>query len=176
MTARDQRPGFERADHLLNDSGLSDALEKYEKLFPEAGHIMRWHLDHARELFTNTDVARAQQVILHGDFAPWNILYQGEMLSGIIDFEAAHLNFRVSDFALAWRGHQDDVIVGYEILYPLPDTDRALIIPAFWSWLFRGVRDEIQRMDATGIAPDFTWQIKKLLLRSAKHPTAIYPN
>ena len=46
-------------------------------------------------------------VIAQGDFAPWNLRFQGGRLSGILDFELAHWDHRIADFALAWRGKYD---------------------------------------------------------------------
>ena len=64
-------------------------------------------------------------VVLHGDFTCWNLLFEHGHLTGVLDFEATHLNYRVADFALAWRGQQSDVIRGYEEVSPLSDLDQA---------------------------------------------------
>jgi hypothetical protein len=88
-------------------------------------------------------------------------------LTGILDFEATHLNYRVADFALSWRGDQDEVIEGYEEVHPLSERDRQLLIPAYWSWLFLGVKTEIEAMTSgKASAHGFDWQIKHLLRRS----------
>lgn len=140
------------------------------------GHILRWHFDRMREMYSEIDADRAETIILHGDFAPWNILYERGELSGIYDFELAHLNFRVSDFALSWRGYQGDVIAGYMERYPLSELDQKMIVPTFWSWLFKGVKDEIVNWERKISAPpNFEWQIKKLLVRSARYPADRYP-
>jgi hypothetical protein len=74
----------------------------------------------------------------------------------------------VSDFALAWRGHQDEVIEGYEEVRPLSDRDRQLLIPAYWSWLFLGVKEEINAIVRGKIADHgFDWQIRHFLGRSS---------
>jgi Ser/Thr protein kinase RdoA (MazF antagonist) len=174
LTSLGQRPGFVRADALLNDPQLSETLRVYERQCPSPGHVLRWHFDKARELFANVDVEQLEPVVLHGDFTPWNIFYSGGQLSGIFDFEAAHLNFRASDFALSWRGYQDDVVAGYEELHPLSEAEQGAIVPAFWSWIFMGIRDVLAAKDPNAL-PTFEWEIKKLVLRSRRFNVVPYP-
>jgi aminoglycoside phosphotransferase (APT) family kinase protein len=154
-----QRKGFRKADEVVRDPQLLEAIQKYERVRPAAGHVMRWHLDKTCEMFDGLVLDRVETIVLHGDFAPWNMLFVDERLSGIIDFEAAHLNYRVSDFALSWRGYQDDVIEGYEQVRALNELDWQLLIPCYWSWLFLGVQEKISSM-IEGNAPyhDFDWQ------------------
>ncbi|MCL2647328.1 MAG: aminoglycoside phosphotransferase family protein [Phycisphaerales bacterium] len=161
-----QRPSFCMADQVVNDPALADAIRDFETVRPAEAHMMRWHLEKAIEGFTNVDRNKADVLVLHGDFAPWNILYNDSKLSGLIDFEATHLNYRVSDFALAWRGHQDEVIQGYEEEHPLSSFDRQMIIPCYWSWLFLGVKDEIGRIKNGAPIHGFDWQIRHFLMRS----------
>lgn len=101
------------ADVLVSDPELDSSLRTYERIRPAAGRIMRWHLDWTRAAFARLDLRRAEIILLHGDFAPWNLLFENDCLSGIVDFEASHLNYMVADFALSWRADQDDVLAGY---------------------------------------------------------------
>ncbi|MFP6643162.1 MAG: phosphotransferase [Candidatus Latescibacterota bacterium] len=99
--------------------------------------------------------------VLHSDFAPWNILFDGDECTGILDFEATHLNVRVADFAMSWRGYYDDVVHGYEEVHKLTDLDWQLLVPTFWSWLFISARDHIERTPPAELRRDsFSWQIK----------------
>jgi Ser/Thr protein kinase RdoA (MazF antagonist) len=41
------------------------------------------------------------ETIVHGDFAPYNCVYEGRMAAGIIDFDTAHPGPRVWDVASA---------------------------------------------------------------------------
>jgi Ser/Thr protein kinase RdoA (MazF antagonist) len=57
--------------------------------------------------------AEAPRIAVHGDFAPWNLrLHQGR-LTGLIDFELAHVDVRAADLAFARRGYHDAVVEGY---------------------------------------------------------------
>jgi Ser/Thr protein kinase RdoA (MazF antagonist) len=88
-------------------------------------------------------------------------------LSGLVDFEASHLNYRVADFALSWRGDQDEVLAGYTDVHPLNELDWELLVPVFWSWLFMGIQRNIADiLAARREAHGFDWQIKHLLRRS----------
>ena len=161
-----QRRGFGLSDEVVGDSGLIDSIRKYEQHHPSEGHIMRWHIDQANVVFDRLDLDEAVTTVLHGDFAPWNLLYQGENLTGVIDFEATYLNYRVADFANSWRGYQDEVIEGYEEVCELSDLEWELLVPAYWAWLFIGVRKAIETsMEENAALPDFEWQIRHLLRR-----------
>ena len=161
-----QRRGFGLSDDVIGDPGLIEAIREYEQVRPAEGRIMRWHIDRAKEDFDRLDLDGAVTTILHGDFTPWNLLYEGESLTGVIDFEATHLNYRVADFANSWRGYQDEVVDGYEEVSRLSDLDRELLVPAYWAWMFIGVRQAIEAALAGKDAPpDFEWQIRHLLRR-----------
>src|SRR5205807_605279 len=88
-------------------------------------------------------------------------------LTGILDFEASHRNYRVADFALSWRGDQDEVLAGYTEVHPLSELDWQLLVPVFWSWLFLGMKQHIgDILSGEGPPHGFEWQIKHLLKRA----------
>ena len=161
-----QLRGFSRSDELIRDPKLVALVQEYERIYPDVGHIMRWHIDQALESFERIDLDRAETIVLHSDLAPWNLLFEGASLTGIIDLDGTHLNYRVADFANSWRGYQDEVIDGYQEIHKLTDLDWQLLIPVYWSWLFIGVKDAIKAM-VSGKAPpnDFEWQIRHLMRR-----------
>jgi hypothetical protein len=88
---------------------------------------------------------------------------QGDHLTGVLDFESTHLNYRVADFALSWRGHLPGVLKGYTDVSPLSQLDRELLLPVFWAWMFIGVKEQILGM-LTGQRPfhGFEWQVRHL--------------
>jgi aminoglycoside phosphotransferase (APT) family kinase protein len=162
-----QRPGWRRAEAVVADPALSRRLDEYARLFPRPARILRWHADRAHECFSRIDLLDRRLVVLHGDFNARNLLYQGDRLTGIVDFETTHLNHRTSEFALAWQAKRDEVIHGYEEIRPLDEVDRALLAPTLWSWVLLGVAAEIRRMLAGLTAPHgFDWQVGRLLRRS----------
>ena len=171
-----QRRGFGLSEEVIGDPGLINSVRKYEKLRPAEGHVMRWHIDRAKEAFGRLDLNDAVTTVLHGDLTPWNLLYEGENLTGIIDFEATHLNYRVADFANSWRGYQDEVIEGYDEVSKLSELEWELLVPSYWAWLFLGVK---QTIDTTfgkkGALPDLEWQIRHLLRREGQAGSLVDP-
>jgi aminoglycoside phosphotransferase (APT) family kinase protein len=162
-----QRPGSGRAEDIVADPELTEQLRTYERQFPREARIMRWHVDRARAAFQEVDRADCPLMVVHGDFINQNLLYENGVLTGVIDFESTHLNHRVSEFALAWRGKHDALLHGYTGVAPLTDVDWALLAPALWAWVFLGVATELRRIADGAIRPHrFEWQIKMLLRRS----------
>jgi Ser/Thr protein kinase RdoA (MazF antagonist) len=134
-----QRPGWLRADEgLFADmpwSGIGAWFRRLEKSDPEAGRLLiqAWEV-------TSDDLARLvpmapPAIVIHGDVVPWNLRYARGKLSGLLDFDLAHLDLRVAEFALAWRGRHDDVLLGYEDVRPLDPVERALVVPVFRAWV-----------------------------------------
>ena len=166
FTGTGQRRGFGLSDEVVGDTDLVDVIRKYEQIKPSEGHVIRWHIDQAKEVFDGLDLDSAVTTVVHGDLTPWNLLYEGESLTGILDFEATHLNYRVADFANSWRGYQDEVIEGYEEVSGLSELDWELLVPVYWAWMFIGVKQVIETsLAGEGSPPNFEWQIRHLLRR-----------
>jgi aminoglycoside phosphotransferase (APT) family kinase protein len=162
-----QRPGCVESHEVLADSDLDSRVAAYAAWFPNEAHLLAWHLERARRSFSDLRLDEATRVVLHGDFAPWNLLYQSGRLSGIVDLEAAHLNFRVADFALAWRGEADEVVRAYDTCHRLDDIDWALLTPVFWAWLFLGVSRAIAQMSEGVVEPRvLRWTVGNLVKRT----------
>lgn len=170
-----QRPGWRDAIEVVQDPALVHGLHAYERVRPADARVIRWHLEHAQELFVELDASTAPRQVLHGDFTPWNLCYEKGRLSGVLDFECTHLNLRVSDFALSWRGKDDEVVRGYREVTALDEREHQLITPAFWSWLMLGVARELQLMDSMTEPPRFEWTIAHLLRRTPLMGTASAP-
>jgi aminoglycoside phosphotransferase (APT) family kinase protein len=168
LTDLGQRDGVRTADEVVADALVDTRLRELEPRFPEETRIMRWHLDRARELFAGLDLATARRSVVHGDFVNWNLLYERDRLTGIVDFEATHLNYRVSEFALSWRGAYDEVILGYDEVNPLSDLDHALLTPTWWAWLLWGLVPDYDE-------PDLEWTVRKLLTRTPLMNAPPYP-
>lgn len=165
-----QRQGWHLSDETILDPELTDLVNDCAEFYPREHHILRWHIERVREGLADLVLDGAEVVVLHGDFTCWNLLFEANTLSGVLDFEATHINYRVADFALAWRGRQADVIRGYEEIHPLSDLDWQLLIPAYWAWLFIGVKKWIRMvLDERRPSLGMDWQIKHMLRRSEFH-------
>ena len=156
-----QRGDWRRCEDILGDQALDHVFSENEAKQPEEVRILRWHLERARERIAGLQPRDWPGMVIHGDFAPWNLRFTDGRLSGILDFELAHWDHRVGDFALAWRGKYDEVVHGYEEESPLSPGERELITPLLWATLIDGACRHL----AEGTRDD-GWMIRKLQLRS----------
>ena len=156
-----QRPGWRRCKEILGDPALDAVLAQHEQECSEEVRILRWHLEQAREQTAGLALQDRPGIIVHGDFTPWNLRFVDGWLSGILDFELAHWDHRVGDFALAWRGKYDDFVLGYAEVSPLEPEEWALITPLWWAQLIH-----LACLDMKAGVKDDGWVINKLLLRS----------
>ncbi|MBO0682853.1 MAG: phosphotransferase [Candidatus Dormibacteraeota bacterium] len=166
LTDLGQRSGWVEVGEVVKDASLYDELRAFESLFPREARILRWHAERARDLYGEIGQwDAAPRLVIHGDFAPWNLLYRDGRLSGILDFETSHLDLAVADFALSWRGRYDGVIAGYEEVRPLSDLEWALLVPTFWAWLMLGLAAELRAMNWGAVDPRAPEWSTRLLLR-----------
>jgi len=156
-----QRSPWRRCEHILGDSTLDQLLNDHERTRPEEIRILRWHLDRARARVAGIPLHDRPGIVIHGDFAPWNLRFEHGRLSGILDFELAHWDHRIGDFALAWRGKYDDVIHGYAEVSPLEPEEWELLTPLWWAFLI-----DVTCQDMRNGIRDDGWTIRKLLQRS----------
>lgn len=156
-----QREPWRRCEEILGDPALDRVLSDHERVLPEDVSILRWHLDRARERIVEISLHDRPDIVIHGDFTPWNLRFNAGRLSGILDFELSHRDHRVGDFSLSWRGKYDAIIHGYDEVAPLAPDEWALITPLWWAGVIDGVCQNLMR----GVI-DTEWSIPKLLLRS----------
>jgi Ser/Thr protein kinase RdoA (MazF antagonist) len=156
-----QRGNWRRCEEILGDPALDRLLPEREPKQPEEVRLLRWHLDRARERAAPLKLEDRAGMVIHGDFTRWNLHFERERLSGILDFELAHWDHRIGDFALAWRGKYDEVIHGYEEVSPLEPEEWEALTPVWWTGLIHAASQCL----AQG-ARDDGWIVKKLLERS----------
>ena len=157
-----QRAGWRRADEgLFEPTGtlpMDAILVQYEREAPAAGRILRVYADRMCERLSALLPAAPAPVLIHGDFTPWNLRYARGRLSGVLDFEMAHLDLRVADFALSWRGQYDAVVRGYEDVAPLEPVEQELLVPIYWAWMIGAAVAGIAAGDA-----NVDWAVRHLL-------------
>lgn len=161
VPAMGQRPGWRRCEEMVADPALDAVLAQNERECSEEVRILRRHLEQAREQIAGLALQDRPGLIVHGDFTPWNLRFVEGRLSGILDFELAHSDHRVGDFALSWRGKYDEVILGYDEVSPLEPEEWELITPLWWAHLVY-----LACLDMKAGVKDDGWIIGKLLLRS----------
>jgi Ser/Thr protein kinase RdoA (MazF antagonist) len=109
------------------------------------GGVLLTLWERAGELLGQLVPVAPRPIIIHGDVAPWNLRYRGGELTALLDFDLAHLDLRVADFVLSWRGRHDGVLRGYAEVSPLEPVEEELVVPVYWAWLLAcaacGIRD-----------------------------------
>ncbi|MFC5652626.1 phosphotransferase enzyme family protein [Paenibacillus solisilvae] len=156
-----QRSNWRRCEEILGDPALDELLSAHERQTPEEVHLLRWHLERARKRAAGLKLENRRGIVIHGDFTPWNLRFQEGRLSGILDFELAHLDHRVGDFALAWRGKHDEIVNGYDEVSPLEPEEWEMLTPMWWAGLIDLACQHLEEG-----TQDDGWIMKKLLIRS----------
>jgi len=160
-----QRPDMHRVDELDRVSPSAEAVfARWEHRRPEEIGILRSHWEKTREMFGVLEPERFPKLLIHADVAPWNLLYTRGRLTGLIDFEFAHLDLRVADLVHSWRGRHDEVVHGYMKAADLDDEERALITPVRWAWLVAAARADLLR--AGDNEPNLEWVMTQIVRRS----------
>lgn len=162
------RPPWRRAEVILADTSIDTLLARFEGERPEEILIVRQHLEAARRMMESQGLVQRPSILIHGDFTQWNLLFTGDRLTGLLDFEMARPDHRVAEFAYSWRGLYDDVIHGYCEVTPLEPEELALIVPIWWATLIGGV-DQVLRRDGGNI----DWFVTKLQTRSPLMETGV---
>lgn len=154
-----QRGTWRRCEEILTDEQLPRTFAAHP--VPEEATLYLWHLERAQALAAELPLAERPSQPVHGDFTAWNVLLNGGKLSGLLDFELAHLDHRVADFALSWRGQYDDLIHAYHEVSPLDDVEWALLTPMWWAFLLEQAHTDLRR----GVRDD-GWVLRMLQRRS----------
>ena len=102
--------------------------------------------------------------VVHGDFAPWNIRVRGGRLSGVLDFDLAHLDVRAADVAWARRGYHDGVVRGYVKHAPLSDVELANLDALWLGGSLRTIWRVLENRLAQGrvTTHGFEWNLEQL--------------
>lgn len=157
------RADFPPPQAVVGDPVLADLLRRDARVPPADRAVLLDALESAADWFAGHPAVDAPRSVIHGDFAPWNLLFTDGELTGLLDFEASHHTYQVADFVLSWRGYQDDVIRGYDAVRPLSDLEWQLIRPVYQAWMFLGVRSALE----AGGPVDLSWNVAHLRKRSA---------
>jgi aminoglycoside phosphotransferase (APT) family kinase protein len=153
-----QRPGWHRAEDAFE--GLEPLLDGLARTRPEASRTIRRHVEETREALAALDAERRPARLVHGDFSTWNLLHAAGRLSGVLDFDLVHLNHRVADFAISWRGMHDEVVLGYEEVTPLEAADWDLLVPVYRAFFLLQAKTKF--VDATMPDPQLGYVLAHL--------------
>jgi homoserine kinase type II len=81
---------------------------------PDLGEWATAAMANARQEVANRGLTSLPAVVVHGDFARWNLHFSGARLTGVIDFDLTHQDSRPWEFVLARVHRAPELIEGYE--------------------------------------------------------------
>ena len=122
------RPGFFQAadlDAMGEFQGWDRGVDLLRDQRPDLADRAAQAMDGAKELVREYDLLGLPQTIVHGDFASWNLHFDGDdRLAGVIDFDLCHLDSRVWELVIARV--QPDLLAGYQRAAVEPLTEHEL--------------------------------------------------
>lgn len=153
------RADWRNAAEILNDPDVERVFINHPH--PEESRLYLWHLERARQRAADLSWTGEPRRLIHGDFTPWNLLFEQGKLSGLLDFELSRPEFRMADFCLSWRGEYDAVVWSYHDVFPITDQEWQMLTPVWWAFLL-----EVAYRDLRQERVDDGWVVKMLLRRS----------
>jgi Ser/Thr protein kinase RdoA (MazF antagonist) len=157
LLAIGQRAGWCRLDEFIAaEAGqlIGNARARLHDQ-PELREVFVRHTVATHDTLTTcpSDLPRS---VIHGDFAPWNLLWRDGRLTGLIDFDDVRLDLRATDLAIARRRDREGVVEGYRGCARLSDEEHVLLAPLWRAYTLRFVADLLR-------APVMTPQVNDAL-------------
>jgi Ser/Thr protein kinase RdoA (MazF antagonist) len=118
-----QRDVWQRTDEVVQHERSCLGNCTLNVTHPELVQTIARRLDSVHDRLCATGASRFPVCINHGDFITQNLLFDREVLSGVLDFDSAHFDLRAADVACARRSRNDDVVRGYLDVIPLSDEE-----------------------------------------------------
>jgi Ser/Thr protein kinase RdoA (MazF antagonist) len=165
MVSLGQRSDFQRADEAVVASALWAEQRSVSGDNVDAALVSEILVARERvcERLDSLASSRWPVTMAHGDLIAQNLLFHRDRLSGVLDFDAVHIDLRAADLACARRSRHDEVVRGYLEVAELSDVECAALddlwrasVLGYASWLLRG--NTIGRELTT----DLEWCVKQL--------------
>jgi Ser/Thr protein kinase RdoA (MazF antagonist) len=134
-----QRPGW-RAQHAAVTVQAGDRWEERVRgLAAVSPRLAAWAqaaAAQARESLAALGAEDLPVMVVHGDFAEWNVHYERERLVGVIDFGLTHVDTRPYELAIARTYRAPEMIEAYRAElaacgWPLSRLEEAAIVPVY---------------------------------------------
>jgi Ser/Thr protein kinase RdoA (MazF antagonist) len=110
------------------ESGV-DALRRQR---PDLADRSARAMDRAQQLVAEHNLRDLPQIVVHGDFASWNLHFDPDgRLAGIIDFDLCHRDSRAWEFVIARVHRAPEMLTDYQLTAtdPLTNEELAAIEP-----------------------------------------------
>jgi Ser/Thr protein kinase RdoA (MazF antagonist) len=101
--------------------------------------------------------------VVHGDLIAQNLLFRDGTLSGVLDFDSAHLDLRAVDVACARRSRDDEVARGYLEVIPLSNEELGCLDDLWRSNVLRYALQLLDCETTTDVAiTELEWCVAQL--------------
>jgi Ser/Thr protein kinase RdoA (MazF antagonist) len=123
-----QREGWSRLDEVVRRTDASQRQVQVPSSHAAAFYaLISSHSARVRDRLDATGIAGFPRSIVHGDFIAQNLLFDGETLTGLLDFDSVHFDVSAADVACARRRAGDEVVHGYLEVDPLEPAERQCL-------------------------------------------------
>lgn len=128
-----RRPGALKGLDGLADPGLDGLWAGCAD--PDDRRWLERRYEQVMAMVSQVNWAASPVVLVHGDLTNWNLLWRGEQLSGLLDFELATADRRMVEFVNTWRCRHDGVVAGYHARTPLTADEWPMLLVDWWATL-----------------------------------------
>ena len=95
-------------------------------------------------------------IVVHGDFAAWNVHYDRERLAGVIDFGLTHVDTRPFELAIARAYRAPEMLDAYRAElaaggWPLSELEEAALTPVYRAFRVGMAAAEMEDGLVTGV-------------------------
>jgi Ser/Thr protein kinase RdoA (MazF antagonist) len=134
-----QRPGWRPQHTAVTVHAAEDWEERVRGLASVSPRLASWAQDaatQARDSLVAIGATNLPVMVVHGDFAEWNVHYDRGRLAGVIDFGLTHVDTRPYELAIArtYRAPQATCAYRAELAasrWPLSELEEAAIAPVY---------------------------------------------
>ena len=153
-----QRPGC-RPQHAgvsaNSDIDWDSCVDGLTAASPQLGAWARTAASQAADALAAIGGSELPVMVVHGDFAEWNVHYQHGHLAGVVDFGLTHLDSRPYELAIARTYRAPEAADGYRAElrrggWPLSDLEEAAIDPVYRAFRVGMAAWEMQHGRETG--------------------------
>lgn len=134
-----QRPGW-RAQHLAvtvrTANDWEDCVRGLAAVSPRLASWAQAAASAVRASLAAIGACELPVLVVHGDFAEWNVQYEHGRLAGVIDFELTHVDSRPYELAIARTYRAPETVAAYRAElaargWPLSELEEAAIGPVY---------------------------------------------
>lgn len=153
-----QRPGWRPQHRSVVTNGGVDWHAGVRGLTEVSARLGDWAsaaADQTRRGLAAVGAAGLPVMVVHGDFAPWNVHYERGRLAGVIDFGLTHADSRPYELAIARTYRAPEVLASYRARlaragWPLSALEEAAIGPVYRAFRVGMLGWVLQRGAMTG--------------------------